>query len=139
MPHMKPMQSLMLPETQIYTHCILLTYVLICTYDIAHLCPTGLLLERPHITDHANPIKQQSATGVPPIIARYVPETICPEYQLLHVTHETTMPVYVPHMNSLQLSVYPEALIYIHFTLLKICPEQNNPTTLTIYVPLYFF
>ena len=39
-------------------------------------------------------------------------------------TYETTMSVYIHHMNSLQPIMWPKALVYINFTLLAYVPEQ---------------
>ena len=38
--------------------------------------------------------------------------------------YDATMSVYVPHMHSLQSTMWPETLVYIHFTLLAYAPQQ---------------
>ena len=37
---------------------------------------------------------------------------------------ETSMSVYIPHMNWLKSILWPEVLVYIHFTILPYAPEQ---------------
>ena len=53
--------------------------------------------------------------------------------------YETTMSVYVPHMNSLQSIMLPEALEYVYFTLMVYAHEQiclsyfKCPTSVLLY------
>ena len=47
-----------------------------------------------------------------------------PHMQISSCAHETTMSVYMTHMNSLQSTVLPQALVYLHFTVLIYAPEQ---------------
>ena len=39
--------------------------------------------------------------------------------------YETSISVYMPHMNSMQLKMLPGTLVYTHFTLLVYAPEQT--------------
>ena len=40
-------------------------------------------------------------------------------------TYQTTMSVHIPHINSIQSTLLPKALVYIHFTLMKDGPDQT--------------
>ena len=70
-----------------------------------------------------------------------MPTKICPSNatyaSYFMCSYETNISVYIPHMNSLPWTTWPEALV--HSTLLAYAHEQNMPTTLYIYVPLHFW
>ena len=82
-----------------------------------------------------------------------VPEKICPS-TATYVNYfmcrcETTMSVYIPHINAVEWTVQLEALLYIHFTLFAYAPEQIglphctcmshcNYIALHIQTPYYF-
>ena len=50
--------------------------------------------------------------------------------------YQTTISVYMPHMNSMQSAVWPRTWLYIHFILLAY-PSTNMPATSHMYVPLH--
>ena len=52
--------------------------------------------------------------------------------------YQTTMSVYIPHMNSLPFKMWPGAMLYIHFTFLEHGPK-HMPATLHIYVAVHFY
>ena len=48
------------------------------------------------------------------------------------------MSVYIPHVNSMQSTMSPQALVYMHFRLLT--PAQvNMPATLHVYIQLHYY
>ena len=71
---------------------------------------------------------QSSATASSHIIAKYVPEQICPlnvtYANYFMCTYKALSSVYILHMNSIQSIMWPKALIYINFTLLAYAPKQ---------------
>ena len=61
----------------------------------------------------------------------------------IHVQIRDNYVVYIPHMNSLQSTMSPGTLIYIHFTLLAYAPKQicllnhthmSHFTTTVVYI-----
>ena len=107
-----------------YWHITLNKY----TCHTTHLCPTALILysrSRPHITAHTSQNKQETATFINHAIIIYVPTTKMPLKCHINArcatyfmcTYETTMSVYKVHINSMQSIMWPEALVYIYFTL----------------------
>ena len=95
-------------------------------FDIEYICPTVLLLWSIYRLTllYIQVQKQQSATGTPHIIAKHVPETnmlLKCHMPITSCADETTMSVYIPHMNSLQSTVQPDDCYIFH--IIGICPE----------------
>ena len=67
---------------------------------------------------------------------KYAPEM--PGMPITSCAHETTMSVYMPHMNSMQLTMQQDTLVYM-FHNTDICPRTNTPDILHIYVPLHCY
>ena len=91
---------------------------------------------------------QINVTVTSHIIAIYVPETNMPLKYLIYVMYanyfmcryETTMSVYMPHMNSLHSTIWPGALVYIHFTYMKTphyCTIHWKSINCNIHLPCY--
>ena len=57
-------------------------------------------------------------------------------WMFLPETYETTMPVYIPHMNSLQSTMSPKTLVYAYFTLLVYAYKQIH-LSLHVYSTTY--
>ena len=121
-PYMTPAINNVTRKTYIHTFPIIGIYA--C--DTAHICPTVLLLWPKywcHITVHPSP------KGTPHTISKYVPETNMPS-NTIYISHilitscayMRPLSRYINHMNSLQSTIWPGALLYIHFTLLAYAP-----------------
>ena len=126
MPHMDPMQSTMWPGTLVY---IIEHYwhILVNKYasHITHICPTVLPLwstYRSHTAGHTNKKTPTTATSNYHAIAIYVQTrnmlsnaTCMPHMPITYVYwYKTTMSVYMPHMNSVQSTVWPQTPVHIH-------------------------
>ena len=53
--------------------------------------------------------------------------------------YETTMSVYIPYINSLQLIPWPETLVYLPFHIIGTCLWMNMSDTLCLYVIQYCY
>ena len=89
-------------------------------------------LHRPNITAYTS---TKNATFIIHAIAIYtVYANNKYNSQMPHITsyfmckYETTMSVCMPHINSLQSTIWPDALVYIHFTLLAYAPNKYKYT-----------
>ena len=114
-----------------YWHMSLNIYV----SHMTHICPTALLLwsiYRPHSTGHAGLKKTQIATYNYHTIANIVPETNMSLKCYVFATHanyficryQTTVFLYIPYMNSMQSTIWPQTLLYIHSHYWHMPPEQ---------------
>ena len=130
---MNPMQSIVWPGTLIYIHCsFFLVYASeqICLPH--HTCPTALLLwstYRPHITIQTSPKKNPTifsrySTYYCQICVRNIYASQMPHIQVSSCADMRHMSVYIHCMSLLQSTSWPQALEYIHFTLLTYAPEQ---------------
>ena len=73
--------------------------------------------------------QQKPATFNYHAITTHVSSTLCPS-KVMYTNYficryETTMSVYIPHMNSMQSIMWPKALVFIHYTLLPYTSEQT--------------
>ena len=53
--------------------------------------------------------------------------------------YQTTLSVYMPHINSVQSTLWPKTLVYIHSNYWHMPHEKMVSATLYIYVPLQFY
>ena len=124
-PHMNSVWSTVCPGAWLYIHFTLLIWApKKYAYHITHVCPTALIQYskcRPQLL-HIQVTKTATfiyyaitmyvtTTNIPPkchIYKPHMPITIC--------AHETTMTVYVPHMNSVQSIMWTKALMYIYIS-----------------------
>ena len=127
--YMNSLQPTMWPGILVYIHFTLLAYapeqicLLHCIYIPAHYYHN---LHTDPTLQHISK-KQQNETIINHVITTYVPTTNMPLKCYTHATYEnyfmckykTTMPIYMPHMNSLQSTIWPGTLVYMYFTFLQ--------------------
>ena len=136
-----------------YWHMTLNKYA----FKIAHICPTALLLwsiyVRTYITTHTSPKKlcNFQVFKYHTIVIYVLPRNMPLECHIFEKTYanyficryHTTMTVYIPHMNSMQWTLWPWTLVHMYSTLLEICPEQiclshctfmSNCTATAVYI-----
>ena len=132
-PHIDWPQLKIWLQALLYIHFILLAYVpeQISPWHHTNM-PTSLRMQttcKPHISLCTS---QKTATVIYHAINMHVPTTnmllkchIYATYVSYFINkYEPTMSVYMPHMNSMQATMWPEALIYIQSTLLAYVSEQ---------------
>ena len=96
------------------------------------ICSTVLLLwstYRPHSTPCISKIKQKNCNSLFTILVPHICwQQIFPwnaiYANLFLCRYQTTMAVYIPHMNSLHSTLPPQALVYTQFKLLLCAPEH---------------
>ena len=101
---------------------------------IANIIHTTIMLN-----EHTNPAFlciytkiQPTVTNTSHIIGEYVLETDLPLKYHIYTTYvsyfmcryQTTVSVYIPHVNSLQSIIWPWTQVYLHFILLAYAPGQ---------------
>ena len=124
----------------VYFHFIILAYALNkYVFDTACVHPNAWIrysMCRPHITAHKSKKKTTKSNFIYHTLTIHVSATNmsfkCYSYAIyakyfMH-RYETTMSEYIPNTNSVQSIMWPEALVYIHYTLLAYALEQ-------IYLP----
>ena len=151
MPYMSSMQSTMWPGTLAYIHFTLLAYDLVtlclshCTY-MSHYTSTVVYIVTPYycICKSKNPETfnyHNIAMNVP---TRNVLQM--PQMPINSCAHERNKSIYMPHMSSLQSTMWPETDIHT-FQLLAYVPNIyacyctyiycNTPTVVFIQTPYY--
>ena len=66
---------------------------------------------------------------------KYVPQFLHMQTTFM-CRYEVSMSIYMPHMNSMESTMQPRVLVYIHFTLLAYAPEQIYLLLWTLIIPL---
>ena len=134
-PYWNSLQSIIWPKVLLYIHFTLLAYAPEQIYLPHHTyrshCTNTLGLWTLHSTAHISKKKQTATFNYQAItICLSTPNmplkchiyATCTNYFMCR--NERTMSVYIPHMNSQQLIMWPKALVCIHFNILVYAPEE---------------
>ena len=145
-PHMNPMQSTMSPDTDIHTFQIIaiclwtnMSLTLLIHVPLHYYC--GLHIN-PHYCTHNSKktICNRYSRLYCKICTRNKYALKCHRYatyaNYFMCWYETTISVCIPHVNLLQWTVWPGALLHTHFTLLAYAHQQICLSHL-MYVPLH--